>query len=162
MNPGREFRYSHKNFTNLNSDSHQHNKGKKGLLMDFTLELDKKQLETIENILEEELIELGVQNVILIDLAGNVIVNLDNGKINHDVYSLAALAAGNFGAVSAMANIIGEQEFSLLFHKGETDSIHFSKVTQDLLLITIFGKDVSLGFLRLKVNEANRKIQALF
>lgn len=130
--------------------------------MDFTLELNKKQLETIEQILEEELIELGVQNVILIDLAGNVIVNLDNGKINHDVYSLAALAAGNFGAVSAMANIIGEQEFSLLFHKGETDSIHFSKVTQDLLLITIFSKDVSLGFLRLKVNEANRKIQAMF
>lgn len=130
--------------------------------MDFTLELDKKQLDTIEQILEEELIELGVQNVILIDLAGNVIVNLDNGKINHDVYSLAALAAGNFGAVSAMANIIGEQEFSLLFHKGETDSIHFSKVTQDLLLITIFGKDVSLGFLRLKVNEAIRKVQGLF
>ncbi len=129
--------------------------------MDFTLELDKKQLETIEQILEEELIELGVQNVILIDLAGNVIVNLDNGKINHDVYSLAALAAGNFGAVSAMANIIGEQEFSLLFHKGETDSIHFSKVSNDLLLITIFSKDVSLGFLRLKVNEANRKIQEM-
>jgi predicted regulator of Ras-like GTPase activity (Roadblock/LC7/MglB family) len=129
--------------------------------MDFTLELDKKQLEKIEQILEEELIELGVQNVILIDLAGNVIVNLDNGKINHDVYSLAALAAGNFGAVSAMANIIGEQEFSLLFHKGETDSIHFSKVSDDLLLITIFSKDVSLGFLRLKVNEANRKIQEM-
>ena len=129
--------------------------------MDFTLELDKKQLENIEQILEEELIELGVQNVILIDLAGNVIVNLDNGKINHDVYSLAALAAGNFGAVSAMANIIGEQEFSLLFHKGETDSIHFSKVSNDLLLITIFSKDVSLGFLRLKVNEANRKIQEM-
>ena len=130
--------------------------------MDFTLELDKKQLDKIEQILEEELIELGVQSVILIDLAGNVIVNLDNGKTNHDVYSLAALAAGNFGAVSAMANIIGEQEFSLLFHKGETDSIHFSKVTQDLLLITIFSKEVSLGFLRLKVNEANRKIQAMF
>jgi len=27
---------------------------------------------------------------------------------------LAALAAGNFGAVSAMAKIIGENEFSLL------------------------------------------------
>ncbi len=88
-------------------------------------------------------------------------MNLDNGKTNHDVYSLAALAAGNFGAVSAMANIIGEQEFSLLFHKGETDSIHFSKVSNDLLLITIFSKDVSLGFLRLKVNEANRKIQEM-
>ncbi|MCW7755136.1 roadblock/LC7 domain-containing protein [Desulfobotulus sp. H1] len=130
--------------------------------MDFTLDLDKHQLEKIEKILDEELIDLGVSNVILLDLAGNVIVNLDNGNTQHDVYSLAALAAGNFGAVSAMANLIGEQEFSLLFHKGETDSIHFSKVTDDLLLLSIFGKEVSLGFLRLKVSEAVRKIESLF
>lgn len=130
--------------------------------MEFTLDLDRHQLEQIEAILEEELIDLGVENVILIDLAGNVIVNLDNGNTHHDIYSLAALAAGNFGAVSAMAKLIGEQEFSLLFHKGETDSIHFSKVTDDLLLLSIFGKEVSLGFLRLKVNEAVKKIEALF
>ncbi|MDL2286237.1 roadblock/LC7 domain-containing protein [Desulfococcaceae bacterium OttesenSCG-928-F15] len=130
--------------------------------MEFTLDLDRHQLEQIETILEEELIDLGVENVILIDLAGNVIVSLDNGNTHHDIYSLAALAAGNFGAVSAMAKLIGEQEFSLLFHKGETDSIHFSKVTDDLLLLSIFGKEVSLGFLRLKVNEAVKKIEALF
>ncbi|MGE4520694.1 MAG: roadblock/LC7 domain-containing protein [Desulfobacteraceae bacterium] len=130
--------------------------------MEFTLDLGKNQIEQIEKVLNEELIELGVANVILLDLAGNVIVNLDNGETTHDVYSLAALAAGNFGAVSAMANLIGEQEFSLLFHKGETESIHFSKVTQDLLLLTIFGKSVSLGFLRLKVSEAVKKIEALF
>lgn len=130
--------------------------------MEFTLDLDRRQIETIENILEKELIELGVSNVILLDLAGNVIVNLDNGRSQHDIYSLAALAAGNFGAVSAMANLIGEQEFSLLFHKGETDSIHFSKVTDDLLLLSIFGKEVSLGFLRLKVNEVVRQIESLF
>jgi predicted regulator of Ras-like GTPase activity (Roadblock/LC7/MglB family) len=130
--------------------------------MEFTLDLGKNQIDQIEKVLSEELIELGVANVILLDLAGNVIVNLDNGETTHDVYSLAALAAGNFGAVSAMANLIGEHEFSLLFHKGETESIHFSKVTQDLLLLTIFGKSVSLGFLRLKVSEAVKKIEALF
>jgi len=130
--------------------------------MEFSLDLRKNQLDEIEKILNEELIELGVANVVLLDLAGNVIANLDNGETTHDVYSLAALAAGNFGAVSAMANLIGEQEFSLLFHKGETESIHFSKVNQDLLLLTIFGKGVSLGFLRLKVSEAVKKIEALF
>lgn len=130
--------------------------------MEFTLELDSQKIETIEKILDEEIIELGVSSVILLDLAGNVIVNLDNGNTQHDVYSLAALAAGNFGAVSAMANLIGEREFSLLFHKGETDSIHFSKVTDDLLLLSIFDKEVSLGFLRLKVSEVVRKIESLF
>jgi predicted regulator of Ras-like GTPase activity (Roadblock/LC7/MglB family) len=127
--------------------------------MDFTIELDEKQFEDIENILFKDLIELGVSCVLLIDLAGNILINLDNGKVKHDVYSLAALAAGNFGAVSEMARIIGEDDFSLLFHKGQNESIHFSRITQDLLLLTIFGTDVSLGFLRLRVAEAIEKIQ---
>ena len=129
--------------------------------MDYTVDLDKKQFERIEAILSEELIELGVRCVLLIDLAGNIIVNLDDGDLEHDIYSLAALAAGNFGAVSAMAKIVGEEDFSLLFHKGESESIHFSKIDDELLLVTIFGKDVSLGFLRLKVTEATKKIKEI-
>ncbi len=129
--------------------------------MDYTVEFDEKQFELIENILDKELIDLGVQTVLLIDLAGNIIVNLDDGKTQHDVYSLAALAAGNFGAVSAMADIIGEKDFTLLFHEGNKKSIHFSKVVENLLLIVIFGKDVSLGFLRLKVANAIQQIKNL-
>jgi len=79
--------------------------------------LDQKQLDRIEDILKTELIDNGVRCVFLIDMAGNIITNLDNGEKQHDIYSLAALAAGNFGAVSAMAKIIGENEFSLLFHR---------------------------------------------
>lgn len=120
---------------------------------------DGNILDLIERILVEELINLGVGSVLLIDMAGNVIINLDDGKTKYDVYALAALAAGNFGAVSEMAKIIGEKEFSLLFHKGEKESIHFSKVGEGQLLITVFGKDVTLGFLRLKVAEAIEKIQ---
>jgi len=129
--------------------------------LDYTVDLNKKQFESIEGILSKELIELGVRCVLLIDLAGNIIVNLDDGDLEHDIYSLAALAAGNFGAVSAMAKIVGEEDFSLLFHKGERESIHFSKIDDELLLVTIFGKDVSLGFLRLKVTDANQKIKEI-
>jgi len=57
-----------------------------------------------------------------------------------------------------MARIVGENEFSLLFHKGENESIHFSKVMDDFLLVAIFGSDISLGFLRLKMAEAIEKI----
>lgn len=129
--------------------------------MDYSVDLNKKQFEDIEGVLSEELIALGVRCVLLIDLAGNIIVNLDDGDLEHDIYSLAALAAGNFGAVSAMAKIVGEEDFSLLFHKGERESIHFSKIDDELLLVTIFGKDVSLGFLRLKVTEATKKIKKI-
>ncbi len=124
--------------------------------MEYTL--SQEQIDSIDKILQEELLEGGVNSVILIDMAGNIISELNNGKKQHDVYSLAALAAANFGAVSAMANMIGEQDFSLLFHKGEEESIHFSKVMEDFLLITIFGSDISLGFVRLKVTASIGKI----
>jgi predicted regulator of Ras-like GTPase activity (Roadblock/LC7/MglB family) len=121
--------------------------------------LGQNQLDNIEEVLQQDLIDIGVRCVFLIDMAGNIIANRDDGKIKHDVYSLAALAAGNFGAVSAMAKIIGEGEFSLLFHKGKKENIHFNKIISDFLLITIFSNDLSLGFLRLKVNEAVEKIK---
>jgi predicted regulator of Ras-like GTPase activity (Roadblock/LC7/MglB family) len=116
------------------------------------------QLSKIEAVLAEDLLDVGVHSVTLIDMAGNIISTMDNGENRHDLYSLAALAAGNFGAVSTMAGLIGEEEFSLLFHKGKKENIHFSKVTDEFLLITIFGKEVSLGFLRLKVAEATDKL----
>jgi len=117
-----------------------------------------EQLSEIEAVLAEDLLDVGVHSVTLIDMAGNIISTMDNGDNKHDLYSLAALAAGNFGAVSTMASLIGEEEFSLLFHKGNKENIHFSKVTDEFLLITIFGREVSLGFLRLKVAEATEKL----
>jgi predicted regulator of Ras-like GTPase activity (Roadblock/LC7/MglB family) len=121
--------------------------------------LGQDQLEKIEEILMEDLVNSGVHSVLLIDMAGNIIAKGDNGTCEHDVYSLAALASANFAAVDTMAKIVGEDEFSLLFHKGETESIHFSKVQSEFLLISIFGKKVSLGLLRLKVAEAIEKIK---
>ncbi|MGD9732309.1 MAG: roadblock/LC7 domain-containing protein [Desulfamplus sp.] len=115
--------------------------------------LTEQQLDAIDNILRQKLIKAGVRNVILIDMAGNTISEQSNGKFKLDTISFAALAAGNFAAVEAMAKLVGESEFSLLFHKGETASVHFSKINKDFLLITMFQKDLSLGIIRLKVTD---------
>jgi predicted regulator of Ras-like GTPase activity (Roadblock/LC7/MglB family) len=121
----------------------------------------QKQLDKIEDVLREDLIANGVNCVLLINMAGSIIAKSDNGNSRHDEYSLAALAAGNFGAVDAMAKIVGENEFSLLFHKGKKESLHFSKVGDEFLLITIFGQEISLGFLRLQVSQAIAKIEVI-
>ncbi len=117
----------------------------------MNLMLGQKQLDGIQHALTENLIRIGAQSAILIDTAGNIVVATDNGSGARDVYSLAALAAANFGAMNSMAKIVGEDEFSLLFHKGQKENIHLSKVNDDFLLISIFNNQVSLGFLRLKV-----------
>jgi predicted regulator of Ras-like GTPase activity (Roadblock/LC7/MglB family) len=129
-------------------------------LMEYTLEQD--QLDKIEQILLTDLIASGVHCVLLIDFAGNIIAQGDNGRSRIDVYSLAALSAANFGAVEAMAKIVGQEEFALLFHKGETGSLYFSKVNDELLIIAVFGKEIILGLLRMKVADAILKIQQIW
>ncbi len=124
--------------------------------------VSQEQLEKIDEILTDKLIKIGVDCVIIIDMAGNIITAKDNGKSKYDVYSFAALAAGNFATVDAMAKLVGEQEFSLLFHKGTDCNIHFSKVDDELLLISMFGREISLGFLRLNVIEAIEQIKKSF
>ncbi len=124
--------------------------------------VSQEQLEKIDEILGDQLIKIGIDCVIIIDMAGNIITAKDNGTSKYDVYSFAALAAGNFATVDAMAKLVGEQEFSLLFHKGTDCNIHFSKIDEELLLITMFGKHISLGFLRLNVVEAIEQIRKLW
>lgn len=115
---------------------------------------DREQLNAIDNAILKRLIGAGVDHVIFMDLSGNAIAKHSNGKTDLDATAFAALAAGNFAAVDAMARLIGETEFSLLFHKGAKLSIHFSKVTEDTILISMFDKNISLGLVRLKVAEA--------
>ena len=123
---------------------------------------EQEQLDKTEDILEKNLIENGVKSAIVLDMAGHIIASCKSKGCTHDIYSLAALAAGNFGAVSAMAQIVGEEEFSLLFHKGEDENLHFSKISEELLLITTFGNEVSLGFLRMKISESLNVIRGIF
>jgi predicted regulator of Ras-like GTPase activity (Roadblock/LC7/MglB family) len=123
--------------------------------------LNEEHLDRIEYILQENLIDKGVSCSLLIDMAGNIIANLDSDKAELDIYSLAALAAGNYGAVGAMANIVGEDDFSLLFHRGKDVNVHFTNILNDYLLIDIFDNGLSLGFLRLIVADAVKKIKFL-
>lgn len=99
--------------------------------------------------------------MIFMDMAGNTIAKHDNGKSDLDATAFAALAAGNFAAVDAMAQLMGESEFSLLFHKGETSSIHFSKVNDETLLINMFNKEISLGLVRLKVAKTIKELNEI-
>ena len=123
--------------------------------------LNKMKLDYINEIIRNDLISNGVNSAVLIDLSGNILIEIHGNQNKLDTGSLASLAAGNFGVVSTLAEILGEKEISLLFHKGENLNIYFDKISHDFLIFLIFYKDISLGFLRLKIDNLKSCIMDL-
>ncbi|HEX6642751.1 MAG TPA: roadblock/LC7 domain-containing protein, partial [Thermoanaerobaculia bacterium] len=79
-----------------------------------------------------------------------------------DATSLASLTAGNVAATDGLAKLIGEKEFSILFHEGEKDNIHISLVAQRVILVVIFDEKSSLGLVRLRVKKASQELERTF
>jgi len=85
------------------------------------------------------------------------------GETEHlDATGLASLTAGNIAATGGLAKLIGEKEFSILFHEGEKDNIHLSIVAQRVILVVIFDQRSSLGLVRLRVKKASDELAAIF
>ena len=76
--------------------------------------------------------------------------------------TIAALVAGSFAATREMAKLLGEDEFSVLFHQGKKDSIQLSLIGERTLLATIFDERTTIGMVRLYAKEATSKLMVIF
>jgi predicted regulator of Ras-like GTPase activity (Roadblock/LC7/MglB family) len=79
-----------------------------------------------------------------------------------DTTSLASLTAGNIAATGGLAKLIGEKEFSILFHEGEKDNLHISIVAGRVILVVLFDSRSSLGLVRLRVKKASEELTFIF
>src|SRR5450631_405488 len=99
--------------------------------------------------------------VFLVDKNGQQIAAVGD-LASLDTTSLASLTAGNVAATDGLARLIGEKEFSILFHEGEKDNIHISIVAQRVILVVIFDERSSLGLVRLRVRRATAELDKIF
>ena len=99
--------------------------------------------------------------VFLVDKNGQQIAASGDLK-SIDATSLASLTAGNVAATDGLAKLIGEKEFSLLFHEGEKDNLHISIVGKRGILVVLFDQNSSLALVRLRVKKASKELQDIF
>jgi predicted regulator of Ras-like GTPase activity (Roadblock/LC7/MglB family) len=99
--------------------------------------------------------------VFLIDKSGQLIASAGE-TASLDTTSLASLAAGNIAASGGLAQLLGQKEFSVLFHEGEKDNLHISVVAQRGILLVLFDRRSSLGLVRLRVRRAAEEIHQAF
>ena len=70
-----------------------------------------------------------------------------------DTTALAALLAGSFASTREIARLVGEPEFSVLFHQGKKDHIHISLVGERTILAIVFDDRTTIGMVRLYAKE---------
>jgi predicted regulator of Ras-like GTPase activity (Roadblock/LC7/MglB family) len=113
----------------------------------------------IHEILTHFLGDSGAAEALLIDRGGQLMA-MDGGSQTLDAVSISALAAASFSSTAAMAQLLGESEFTVLLHEGTKRSIHVSAVDDEAILLAIFDERTTVGMVRLFAKEACTAIGA--
>lgn len=95
--------------------------------------------------------------VFVIDKNGQLLASAGQTQ-DLDSTSLASLVAGEIAATGGLAKLMGEKEFSTLFHEGTKDNLHISLVADRIILVVIFDSRSSLGLVRLRVKKCAEQL----
>jgi predicted regulator of Ras-like GTPase activity (Roadblock/LC7/MglB family) len=123
--------------------------------------ITKKDLEKINFCLNKMVSLSMAQSVLLIDRSGQLIAHHGN-TLAIDLLSLSALTAANFGATAEIARMLGEEEFTLLFHKGKSENVYFSAIGEHIIMVTLFDDTTSLGSIRFQINKIVDELSKIF
>jgi predicted regulator of Ras-like GTPase activity (Roadblock/LC7/MglB family) len=111
----------------------------------------------IDAVLSRFLADSGASAALLIDRSGQPLAQCGHSPAP-DTASMGALAAGAFSATAALARLLGESEFSVLFHEGKHESLHVSTVDDSTILLAVFGDHTTVGMVRLFARETSASI----
>jgi predicted regulator of Ras-like GTPase activity (Roadblock/LC7/MglB family) len=115
----------------------------------------------IAQILQKFLRESASRCALLVDRSGQLVTTAGDVP-GFDATAFATLAAADFSANDQLARLIGENDFSSLFHQGKRESMYLADVGRRLILIALFDERTTLGLVRLKIKPAVVDLAKLF
>ena len=122
---------------------------------------DDQDARRIEQLLADFLQDSHARCVLLIDRTGQLIMTAGD-EPTFDSTAFASLAAADFSANAQLASMIGEQEFSSLFHQGARESLYLADVLKQIILVVLFDDRATLGMIRIKVRDVVRQLTEVF
>ena len=117
----------------------------------------EKDVERLDGELDAFLELSGARCALLIDREGHLVTRRGE-SLNSSLESISALIAGSFAATKEMARLLGEDEFTIMFHQGVRDSIQLQLVGERTLLAVLFDERTNLGLVRFYAQETGRRI----
>jgi len=121
----------------------------------------KDDIDRINAVLKEFLALSDSKCNLLIDKDGHLVTKVGATE-DFDIQTVSALVAGSYAATREMARLLGEEEFSVLFHQGRRDSIQLTLVGDRTILATVFDERTTIGMVRLYAKDASEKLGKLF
>jgi len=104
--------------------------------------------------------ESGAHGALLVDRGGQLLIDAGRHP-DFDVTSFSTLAAADFGANDQLAQLLGETDFSSLFHQGERESMLLADIARRAILVVMFDTSTTLGLVRLRLRSAVGELTAL-
>ncbi len=121
----------------------------------------EEEFRRIDDELRRLYLQANAKLVFLVDKNGQLIASAGDTQ-NIDTTALASLTAGNIAATGGIARLLGQKEFSILFHEGDRDNIHISIVANKVILGVLFDQRSSLGIVRLRVKKSTGVLTRIF
>jgi predicted regulator of Ras-like GTPase activity (Roadblock/LC7/MglB family) len=115
----------------------------------------------IDILLREFLGDSHARCALLVDRTGQLIMTAGQAP-EFDATAFASLAAADFSANDQLASMIGENEFSSLFHQGEKESMFLADVARRVIFVALFDNRATLGMVRLKAKGVVRELTEIF
>ena len=130
-------------------------------MRDDNLIIYEEEIEKIDTVLSKMLKGAEAKCALLVDKDGHLITR-QGFTHSLDTTALAALLAGSFASTKEIARLVGESEFSVLFHQGKKDHIHMSIVGDRSIMAVIFDDRTTIGMVRLYAKEASVELSKVF
>jgi predicted regulator of Ras-like GTPase activity (Roadblock/LC7/MglB family) len=130
-------------------------------MSDNSLVIYEEEITRIEALISKMLKGAEAKCALLVDKDGHLITR-QGFTHSLDTTALAALLAGSFASTKEIARLVGEPEFSVLFHQGKKDHIHMSLVGERSILVVIFDDRTTIGMVRLYAKETAVELTKIF
>lgn len=120
-----------------------------------------EDVQQLDAVLSSFIGETQARCAVLVDRSGRLLTAAgDTGSM--DRVTFASLVAGDFAASDQLASLLGEQEFSSLYHLGEGRSMFLADVSGWAILAALFDGRTTLGMVRLKSKAVVPTFASLF
>jgi len=120
---------------------------------------DEEDLGAITATVLRFLAETGAHSALIVDRSGQLITTVGQA-LAFDPTVFATLTAADFSANDQLARLIGETDFTTLFHQGEKESMYVADVARRLILVVLFDTRTPIGLVRLKMKPVVEELTA--